>query len=150
VRDHRSQELGVRARGRAGRNSSAFLALNRRTVDEQLQIATQPAALISRSLAQKVIIATLVGVLTYGVLLFHADARSFAANLAKLTTRVFAYALLWSLANFGIRAVRWQYYLRRLGLTVDLGESLLVFLAGFAMSITPAKSGEVLKSLMLR
>jgi uncharacterized protein (TIRG00374 family) len=115
------------------------------------QQTPQPsAALISRGLAKKVIIATLVGVISYGVLLFASDAGLFATNLRKLTARVLLTAALWSFGNFVLRAVRWHYYLRRLGLRITVQESLLVFFAGFAMSITPAKSGEVLKSLMLR
>jgi uncharacterized protein (TIRG00374 family) len=117
---------------------------------EQEQPSPAPTDIISRSLAKKVILATVIAAMSYGVLLFRADARTFATNLATLTARVLLYATLWSVANFAIRAVRWEYYLRRLGVRVPLRESLLIFFAGFAMSITPAKSGEVLKSLMLR
>ena len=108
------------------------------------------ASLISRSLARKLLVATAVGVFSYGALLFYADAGAFGANLAKLTPGVIVAATAWSIANFVLRAIRWEYYLRRIGLRVPLGESLLIFVGGFAMSITPAKSGEVLKSLMLK
>jgi uncharacterized protein (TIRG00374 family) len=62
----------------------------------------------------------------------------------------FAAALGLALGNYAIRFVRWQLYLRRQGLTVPTGSSLLVFGAGLSLSITPAKLGELVKSYLLR
>jgi uncharacterized protein (TIRG00374 family) len=59
-------------------------------------------------------------------------------------------ALLLASANYLVRFVRWQYYLRVLGLSVPAGESFLVFLGGFALTVTPGKLGEVLKAFLLR
>jgi uncharacterized protein (TIRG00374 family) len=53
-------------------------------------------------------------------------------------------------ANYLVRFVRWQYYLRVLGLAVPTGESLLVFLGGFALTVTPGKLGEAVKAFLLR
>ncbi len=58
--------------------------------------------------------------------------------------------LLLSLANYLIRFVRWEYYLRKLEVRVALGTSLAIFLSGLAMTITPGKVGELLKSLLLK
>jgi uncharacterized protein (TIRG00374 family) len=50
-----------------------------------------------------------------------------------------------------LRWLRWNYYLRVLGVTgIDQLASALVFLSGFAMGLTPGKSGEVTKSYWLR
>src|SRR4029077_3265345 len=47
--------------------------------------------------------------------------------------------------------LRWNYYLRVLGVSgVSRLNSALVFLSGFAMGLTPGKSGEVTKSYWLR
>jgi len=54
------------------------------------------------------------------------------------------------LANYGLRFARWQYYLRRCGARVPWRESAAVFVSGFAMSITPARVGELLKCVLLR
>jgi uncharacterized protein (TIRG00374 family) len=53
-------------------------------------------------------------------------------------------------ANYLVRFVRWQYYLRVLGLQVPTGESFLVFLGGFALTVTPGKLGEAVKAFLLR
>ncbi len=54
------------------------------------------------------------------------------------------------LANYFLRFARWHYYLRRCGVDVPARESMAVFFSGFAMSITPARVGELLKCVMLR
>ncbi|MSP61935.1 MAG: flippase-like domain-containing protein [Myxococcales bacterium] len=52
--------------------------------------------------------------------------------------------------NYLIRFVKWEFYLARLGLRVPRGRSLAIFLAGFSLTVTPGKIGEVLKSYLLR
>jgi len=50
-----------------------------------------------------------------------------------------------------LRWLRWNYYLRVLGVHgVSQVSSALVFFSGFAMGLTPGKSGEVTKSYWLR
>ena len=58
-------------------------------------------------------------------------------------------ALGLALANYTIRFLRWQLYLRRQLVRVPLGSSALVFGAGLSLSITPAKLGELVKSYLL-
>ncbi len=49
-----------------------------------------------------------------------------------------------------LRFARWQVYLRRIDIEVPAGRSLVIFLAGFSMTLSPGKVGEVLKSVLLR
>ncbi len=55
-----------------------------------------------------------------------------------------------TLVNYALRFVKWDFYLRRLGVPLPRRQSLLVFLAGFTMSVTPGKIGEVLKAVLVR
>ena len=55
-----------------------------------------------------------------------------------------------SLLNYGLRYLRWQYYLRRLGHRVPAGASLAIYLGGFTLTTTPAKAGEAVRALFLR
>jgi glycosyltransferase 2 family protein len=52
--------------------------------------------------------------------------------------------------GWGLRALRWHYYVRRLQWAVPLRHSLMAFFASFAFSATPGKAGEVIKSVLLR
>ncbi len=52
--------------------------------------------------------------------------------------------------NYLIRFAKWELYLARLGVRVPRRRSLGIFLAGFSLTVTPGKVGEVLKSYLLR
>ncbi len=55
-----------------------------------------------------------------------------------------------SLFNYGLRFLRWQYYVESLGVSLPRGDSARIFFATFAMVMTPGKLGEVYKAVHLR
>lgn len=66
--------------------------------------------------------------------------------LATHLPRVIGLALL----GWWLRGLRWHYYLRYLRWPVPFVASLWAFLASFALTATPGKSGEVVKAGLLR
>lgn len=78
------------------------------------------------------------------------DVRAVASHLASYDLRYLAVGLVLTSANYALRFVRWQRYLGVVGVTVPTRDSLRIFIAGFVMSISPAKVGEVLKSALLK
>jgi len=58
--------------------------------------------------------------------------------------------VLATLANYALRFLKWDFYVRRIAVPLPRGRSLLVFLAGLTMSITPGKIGELLKAFLVR
>lgn len=61
-----------------------------------------------------------------------------------------AITLALSLVNYGLRFVRWQCYLHRLDLVLAWVPSLRIYLAGFALTTTPGKAGEMLRGVFLK
>jgi glycosyltransferase 2 family protein len=55
-----------------------------------------------------------------------------------------------TLFNYFWRFTKWQYYLRRLNVKIGWQKSLLIFISGLSMAITPGKVGELLKSYLLK
>ena len=55
-----------------------------------------------------------------------------------------------SLVNYGLRFVRWQWYLSLLGYALPHALSLRYYLAGFAFTATPGKAGEAVRSVYLK
>jgi uncharacterized membrane protein YbhN (UPF0104 family) len=102
--------------------------------------------------AKKLVVVAVLVVLVYGALLMWGDVSDLRLVLSSYQWRTFALALALAFSNYLLRFLKWQYYLRLLGITgVPWWESLTIHLAGFVMSITPAKAGEVFKSgLLLR
>ncbi|MBM4344684.1 MAG: flippase-like domain-containing protein [Deltaproteobacteria bacterium] len=81
----------------------------------------------------------------------------FFADLDKLGAGLFAYpahriaiACGLVLGNYGLRALRFRYYLGRLDIAVGAGEAALVFVAGFLFTVTPGKMGEVVKGWLVK
>ncbi|HWO08345.1 MAG TPA: lysylphosphatidylglycerol synthase domain-containing protein, partial [Polyangiaceae bacterium] len=92
----------------------------------------------------------LLGVLLYGGVVAYTGMRQVQAVLGSFHWGAFAAALGLASANYVFRFAKWQFYLRRLGLGhVPPGDSLMVFLSGFVLTITPGKLGEVFKSAVL-
>lgn len=87
--------------------------------------------------------------LVYAGLLLYGDAGEVVRGLRQMPAAA-VWALGVSLASFALRGVRWQLYLGAMRIDVPWTDSALVFTTGLAMSITPGKVGEVLKSLMLK
>lgn len=59
-------------------------------------------------------------------------------------------ALALSLVNYLLRFIRWQHYLAILGHKLPFFTHLRIYLAGFALTTTPGKAGEALRSIFLK
>jgi len=70
--------------------------------------------------------------------------------LARFQWGLLPLVLAAALGNYALRFLKWDYYLRCLAVPLPRRQSLLVFLAGFTMSITPGKVGELLKAFLVR
>jgi uncharacterized protein (TIRG00374 family) len=79
------------------------------------------------------------------------DAPAVLSALSRFPPLLIVPVVLLTVWNYTLRYLRWNYYLRVLGVHgVSKVESALVFFSGFAMGLTPGKSGEVTKSYWLR
>ncbi len=101
-------------------------------------------------LERRILWGMIFGIVTYAAIGLLTDARALAAELLHFPFTTFLGALGLTLVNYALRFGKWHYYLNKLGFKIAPLHSLNVFLAGLAMSVTPGKVGEVLKSLLLR
>ncbi len=99
---------------------------------------------------RRLLVVLLFGVLLYAAFVFYTGSPAIARSLDVFSWSALALTLLLSCANYGLRFLKWQYYLARLGVRhVPAPDSLLVFLSGFVLSVTPGQVGEVFKSAVL-
>ena len=54
-----------------------------------------------------------------------------------------------TVVNASVRFVKWHYYCYRVGAHPTLRDSAVIFIAGFALTVTPGKSGELFKAWFL-
>jgi uncharacterized protein (TIRG00374 family) len=104
-----------------------------------------------KRIVSRLVAGVVVGVAVYVGFSIWADVGRVGEALRAFRWRFAALACLLAAANYGVRFLRWQYYLRRVGVvTVSPRDSLQVFLAGFALTVTPGKLGEAVKAVLLR
>jgi uncharacterized protein (TIRG00374 family) len=101
-------------------------------------------------LVNRVIVAMLLGVAVYAAFALYTGFDRVSGSLEQYQWSSFALALALSTGNYLLRFVKWQYYLKRLGVSgVKPLDSFLVFMSGFVLTVTPGKVGEVFKSAVL-
>lgn len=85
----------------------------------------------------------------FGLFLF-GDANAVAAVLLEVDSQTIVVMLCLVLIGYGLRFLKWAYYLRVLDIAVPVRESSLVFFSGLMLVVTPGKVGEVWKAWFLR
>lgn len=81
---------------------------------------------------------------------FTAGGGAVLSHLAGLDAAILGAMLGLSLVNYLLRALRWQLFTLGLGLRVPFARNLLYYAAGFAMTTTPGKVGELIRLWFLR
>ncbi len=99
---------------------------------------------------RKLLLLILLAALVFAGVAGYGDFRNTLALLRDFPVAYLAGALGLAAVNFGLRFCRWAYYLKVLGLRAPARVSVLVFLSGLAMSVTPGKAGEIFKCHLLR
>lgn len=90
------------------------------------------------------VVVALVGLASYG------DFREMGRHLRQFPPLYLLAALGLAALNYLLRFLRWACLLRALHIRVSPASSALVFLSGLALSVTPGKLGELVKSYLLR
>ena len=97
-----------------------------------------------------VTLAVVAALLAYGAMVWMADGQQVGAAMARLPTGWWLGVAGLSCLNYGVRFLRWQGLLLALGHRLPWRRSLVIYLAGFALTLTPGKAGETVRSLYLR
>lgn len=99
---------------------------------------------------KRALLTVFAALLVYTALVLLSDAPQFAGAISAFDPRWLPVVIGLPLVNYALRFLKWQYLLGRTGIRLPVGRSLLVFLSGFSMTVSPGKLGEVLKSCLLR
>ncbi len=112
--------------------------------------APAPDAPATRRSGAIIRVAIIVAALGAGLALF-TDVRAVGDALAAFDWRLTPVMLLLVLWNYAFRFARWDRYLLAIEVPrIDRVTSALIFVSAFAMALTPAKVGEVVKALHVR
>lgn len=93
------------------------------------------------------ILLTALIIFLFGVL---TDFNSIINSFKQFNWLLLPVLLSLSLGNYVVRFIKWEYYLKLLKIKISRLLSVKIFFSGLAMSASPAKMGEVLKSFLLK
>lgn len=102
------------------------------------------------NLNKKLIWMVLLGMAVVAAISFAADFKSTVSALRSFKVVYLPLILGLTFVNYLLRFVKWHYFLKLINVTISLKDSFTIFLSGLAMTITPGKAGELLKSLLLK
>lgn len=103
------------------------------------------------NLRGRLILGLIFGLVVVAGLLVYSDFTNLVKVLSDFNWWLLPLILLFTLFNYALRFFKWDVYLRLIGATgVSKKNSLMIFLSGMAMAMTPGKVGEVLKSFLLK
>jgi glycosyltransferase 2 family protein len=89
-------------------------------------------------------------IIVFTALVFLGDYGKVIISFGMIRADVILAILSLALANYFFRYLKWEYFLRLSKIKLPVKISVLVFLSGLSMAITPAKIGELLKSYYLK
>lgn len=103
-----------------------------------------------KGLFRRLLAAILLAVVVYGAVVLWTGYQRLGSALVGFAWWTFGAAVGLSSINYGLRFLKWEFYLHRLRVrAIPKLDSLLIFLSGFVLTVTPGKIGEVFKSVVL-
>ncbi|HYA99884.1 MAG TPA: lysylphosphatidylglycerol synthase transmembrane domain-containing protein [Ktedonobacteraceae bacterium] len=106
--------------------------------------------MLTRKIRTGIVFSLVLAALVMAAIALYADLPEMLKALADFRWQFLPLILGLTLFNYCWRFMKWQYYLGRLEIHVPWFKSLLIFLSGLSMAITPGKIGELLKSYLLK
>jgi uncharacterized membrane protein YbhN (UPF0104 family) len=104
---------------------------------------------LKKRLRQVALVGALAAIVYLGLAVL-SDASVIQNGLQRLGPWQWLTLLGLSLINYALRFLRWHGYLLALGARVPMGRDLLIYVAGFAFTVTPGKAGEAVRSVYLK
>ena len=115
---------------------------------------TADASAINQSTASRIPVrsislAIVVSVVLYVGMATLADWESFGAAVSALPGALWVQVVALSLLSYLLRFARWHHFIVALGHKVPILRNLEIYLAAFALTLTPGKAGETIRSVYL-
>ncbi len=98
----------------------------------------------------KILIVFIFSLLFYAVFVLYGDVKKITHVALSFRWSIIPYLLIFVLVNYFVRGVRFFLYLKEIGITIPFSEALTIFTAGMSMTVTPGKTGEIIKAYFLK
>ena len=98
----------------------------------------------------KIIAVFVLSLVFYLVFILFSDIKKIEKITLSFNWKIIFFLLLLTLLNYLLRALRFHLYLRQIDIFIPFKRSLAIFIAGLSMTVTPGKSGEIVKAYLLK
>tara|TARA_B100000029_G_scaffold110084_1_gene101785 strand:- start:169 stop:1119 length:951 start_codon:yes stop_codon:yes gene_type:complete len=105
---------------------------------------------LSEFLGKKYLIIIVIAVAIYSTFLFFSDFNTVYDKLQNFQITLLPLILVIIFSSWLVLFVRWMILLKKYRIDIPLKINFLIFFAGFTLAISPAKSGELIKSVLLK
>jgi glycosyltransferase 2 family protein len=112
-----------------------------------VQRTQRPTARIS---IPSISFAIVVAVVLYVAMATLADWNVLSKTLSSIPAVLWLEVVALSLLSYSTRFLRWYLFLGALGYAISVKRNLEIYLSGFALTLTPGKAGEAIRSIYLR
>lgn len=105
---------------------------------------------VSRIPVRSISMAIVVTMVLYVGMLIITDWGAFSVSISAIPGVLWAQVVALSLLSYLLRFTRWHYFIVALGHRVPLFRNLEIYMAAFALTLTPGKAGEMIRSVYLK
>lgn len=102
------------------------------------------------NIKHKLWIGILLGVFVFSVFSIFADFRALQRSFTLFEWSYLPLILCLTLSGYLLRFWKWDLLLQTIGIRISFKKNLMIFLSGMSMAVTPGKSGELIKSFILK
>ncbi len=102
------------------------------------------------NLTKKLVIFTIAGIGIYSIILLFSDISVVYEKFRSFKVEYIPIILALIFSSWCVLYVRWVLLLKNSQIKIPTKNNFLIYFAGFALAITPAKSGELVKSVILK
>jgi len=104
-----------------------------------------------KRLVLTVLFSALLATAFYFLVLNAVDYQAVLGSASRLDSQAWIVVLSLSLLNYWLRMVRWDFYIKKISqCTIPFLKHLEIYIAGFALTTTPGKVGEAVRSVYLK
>jgi len=103
-----------------------------------------------KNLKKKIFISIIVGIIIFAGLSIYSDFTKITKIFLTFNYKYIPLILILAPLNYCFRYIKWNYYLKKINICINSKDNMLIFASALAMTVTPGKIGELLKSYLLK
>jgi len=98
----------------------------------------------------KMALPAVIAVVAYFLLIIFGDTDLVIASIGAIHVSMYLLLLLLSLLSYFLRMMRWVIFMRHLSVEMSLSTHSIIYFSGYALTLTPGRIGETVRSVFLK